>query len=89
MLREQPLEAVGVQVEPGFASDLAGELDGQAIGVIQVEGHLGGDAVAALGPQPRELAPQLGGGAAQRPLEPLASPRIALATRSACAGSSG
>jgi hypothetical protein len=89
MLGNQPLQAVEVHAEACLGSELAGELEGQAIGVIQMEGHLGGDAVAALGPQPRELAPQLGGGATQRGLEPLASPRMALATRSACAGSSG
>jgi hypothetical protein len=37
-----------------------------------VEGDLGRDPVAALGPQPGDLASQLGGGAAQRGLEPLA-----------------
>jgi hypothetical protein len=72
VLGEEPLEAVDVQVDPCFASDLAGEFDGQAIGVVQVEGDLGRDAVAALGPQPLDLASQLGGGAAQRGLEPLA-----------------
>jgi hypothetical protein len=71
MLGDEPLEAVDVQVEACFASDLGGELEGQAIGVIQMEGHLGGDAVAAVGPQTRDLAPQLRGGAAQRALEPL------------------
>jgi hypothetical protein len=50
-------EAVDVHLKARFAGDLAGEFDRQAIGVIQMEGHLGGDAVAALGSQPRDLAP--------------------------------
>jgi hypothetical protein len=72
VLGEEPLQAVEVQVDPCFASDLAGDVEGQPIGVVQVEGHLGRDAVVALGPQPGDLAPQLGGGAAQRGLEPFA-----------------
>ena len=57
MLGEESFEAVEVEAEACLASELAGDLDGEAIGVIQVEGHLGGDAVAALGPQPCDLAP--------------------------------
>ena len=57
MLGEEPFEAVDVHLEARFAGDLAGEFDRQAIGVIQVERHLRGDAVATLGPQPRDLAP--------------------------------
>jgi hypothetical protein len=34
MLGDESLEAVDIHVEAGFAGDLAGELEGQAIGVI-------------------------------------------------------
>ena len=56
MLGEEPFEAVEVHLQACFAGDLAGDVDWEAIGVVQVEGDLGRDAVAALGPQPGDLA---------------------------------
>jgi hypothetical protein len=38
-----------VHADACLGSDLAGEFDGQAIGVVQVEGHLGRDPVGVLG----------------------------------------